>query len=75
MDTVIERAPMPKPKGRPKRSERDDVAVKVDRRLVSRAKVVAGHRGIAVAELISELLESPLDKAYAAMVKELDAKG
>lgn len=58
-----------------KRSERDDVAVKIDRKIVGKARLIATHRGISVAELLSDLLETPVDKSYALMLKELDAKG
>lgn len=64
---------MARPKG--KRSERDDVAVKVDRTIVGKARLIATHRGTSVAELLSELLSGPVDKAYAQMLRELEAKG
>ena len=60
--------------GRPKRSERDDVTVKLDRTIVGKAKLVATHKGVSVAELLSEVVRGPLDKAYAAMLRELEAK-
>src|SRR3954468_10033229 len=68
-----ERRIMGKARGRPKRSERDDVTVKVDRTLVGKAKLIATHRGIPVAELLTELLRAPLDKAYAQMLRDLEA--
>ena len=66
---------MKKPKGRPKLSERNDVTVKLDRALVSKAKIVAGHQGIPVAELLTDLLGPPLDRAYLQMVRELEGGG
>ncbi len=63
---------MAKAKGRPKRSERDDVTVKVDRALVSMAKLIATRRGVSVAEVISELLKEPMERAYARMLRELE---
>jgi hypothetical protein len=66
---------MAKPKGRPRRSERDDVTVKIDRALVGKAKLIATHRGIPVAELLSDLVKGPLDKTYGAMLRELEGKG
>jgi hypothetical protein len=65
---------MAKARGRPKRSERDDVTVKLDRALVAKAKLIAAHRGSNVAELLSELLRAPIDRAYAQMVRELEAE-
>jgi hypothetical protein len=61
-------------KGRPKRSERDDVTVKVDRTLVGKAKLIATHRGISVAELLTEMLLAPVDRAYAQMLRDLEVK-
>jgi hypothetical protein len=58
---------------RGKKSERDDVAVKVDRAVVGKAKMIATHRGISVAELLSDAARPVIDKAYAQMLRELDA--
>jgi hypothetical protein len=63
---------MTKPRGRPKKSERDDVTVKVNRSLVGKAKLLAAHRGVTVAELLSEMIQLPLDRAYASMLRELE---
>jgi hypothetical protein len=64
--------PVAKPKGRPRRSERDDVAVKIDRTVVGKAKLIATHKGIPLAELLTELLTAPVDRAYMAMVRDLE---
>jgi hypothetical protein len=53
-------------KGRPRKSERDDVTAKLDRALVAKAKLIAAHRGVPAAELLSEL-----NRAYAQMLAEL----
>jgi hypothetical protein len=53
-------------------SGRDDVAVKVDRVIVNKARMVAAHRGISVAEILSEILRGPVDKAYVQMIRALD---
>jgi hypothetical protein len=58
--------------GRPKTSLRDDVTVKIDRRLATRAKFVASLRGIPLAELVSDMLTTPVDKAFAQAGKELE---
>ncbi len=63
---------VPKAKGRPKRSERDDVTVKVDRTIVGRAKTLATYHGVSVAELISDALRAPLAKMWHEMVRESD---
>jgi hypothetical protein len=49
--------------------------VKIDRKLVIRAKAVATSRGIALAELLTEILETPVSKAYVQMLRDLEAKG
>ncbi len=71
LDT-LERTTMARPKGRPKTSERDDATTRLDRALIGKAKAVATHRGISTGELLSELVRGPLDKAYAAMLRELE---
>lgn len=74
MQGVAEARAVAKPKGRPKRSDRDDVAVKVGRTIVGKAKLVATHRGVSVAELLTDLLAAPVDRAYVAMVRELESE-
>ena len=65
---------MGRPRGRPKRQDREDeVTVKIYRSLASKAKLIAGHRGASVADVLSELLQAPIDRAYAAMLRELEA--
>lgn len=61
-----------KAKGRPKRSERDDVTVKLDRTIVGRAKTLATYRGVSVAELLSEALRVPLSKMWSDMIRDTD---
>jgi hypothetical protein len=72
---TLEREPMAKAKGRPKRSERDDVTTKIDRYLVGKAHLIAKDRGISLAELLSEMLRAPVEKAYAQLVRSMDQKG
>ena len=70
MDVTQGTGPMARVKG--KKSERDDVAVKVDRTLVGMARLIATQRGLSVAELLSSLLDAPIRKAYTVMLKELE---
>lgn len=49
-----------------------NMPVKVDRAVVGKAKMVATHRGVSVAELLSEAARPTIDKAYAAMLRELE---
>jgi hypothetical protein len=67
--------PKGRPKGRPKTSERNDVPVKVDRALVSMAKAIAIRHGTSAAEVISELLKEPMERAYGRMLRELEGGG
>ncbi|HEU5116498.1 MAG TPA: hypothetical protein VFT74_07470 [Isosphaeraceae bacterium] len=67
-------ATMARAKGRGKRSERDDIAVKIDRAIVGKARLIATHRGISVAELLSDMLVTPVDRAYAQMLRELERR-
>lgn len=62
----------PAKKGRPKTSTRDDVTTKLDRKLVAKAHVIARERDTSVAELLSEMLRAPIDRAYAQVVRSLD---
>lgn len=75
METVLSEAPVAKRKGRPKTSERDDVAVKLDRAIASMAKVIAASKGIPLAQLLTEIVEGPVSRAYAARMRELEGKG
>lgn len=56
--------------GRPK-GDRDDVPVKLDRALVEKARVVAAHRQTTLAELLSTLLDEPLERAHSQMLASL----
>lgn len=59
------------PDGRPKRSTRDDVAVKIDRAVKSKAKAIADHRGVSVADVLSRAAEPEIDRQYLEMIEEL----
>ena len=61
--------------GRPKRSERDDRTVRIDRRLAAMAKSIADARGTSTAELLSDMLNAPLSRAYADLLRDLEKKG
>jgi hypothetical protein len=57
--------------GRP-RGDRDDAPVKIDRRLLDQARMIAAHRRVSIAELLSTMLKSPIERAHAQMVKDLN---
>lgn len=66
--------PMGRLKGN-KRSDRDDVTVKIDRVLAEKAKLVALRRRITMAELLTEILRAPVDRAYKQEVGKLAQEG
>lgn len=70
MVKAAERKTMGRPKGSGKKSERDDVAVKVDRLIVSKARLIAGDRGISLAELLSGMLAGPVEREYGKLVRK-----
>jgi hypothetical protein len=61
---------MGKKMGRPQ-SDRDDRSVKLDRGLVDKAQLVARSQGITLAEYLTELMRSPVEKAYRQCVKAM----
>lgn len=73
MSAVAEMIRMGKKTGRPK-GERDDVVVRLPRPLASKAKAIAKERGITVAEVLEEILQAPLSRAYATMLRKLDGE-
>jgi hypothetical protein len=57
--------------GRPKRSERDDVPVKIERAIIEKAKFVAMRKHTTMAELLTEILRAPIERAYRQEVENL----
>ncbi len=55
------------------RSKRDDTTVKIASSIYRKAKQVAVHRGITLAELLSDLLEKPVLREYQKMREAMDA--
>ena len=73
MEGIAELPRMAKKMGRPP-SDRDDVAVKIDRTIVTMARFIANKRAISVAKLLSDLLEGPVNEQYAKLVLESQAE-
>jgi hypothetical protein len=48
-------------------------SVKIDRKIIEKAKLVAAYQGVSVAELLTDLATEPLDEAFAELVKRLNA--
>ena len=65
---------MAKKMGRPSKG-RDDTSIKIDRIVARKAKDLATHRGVSVAELVTELVRAPIEKAWMAMIRERDEQG
>lgn len=74
MQVFTQEETMAKSKGRPKTSGRDDITVKMARKTVSKAKHLASYRGVSVAELLTGLVDGPLDKAYGQMLREIEKR-
>lgn len=53
---------------------RDDQAVKLDRKLAGMAKLIATRQGVTTAELLSEMLRAPIERAYAKLVLDLEGR-
>jgi hypothetical protein len=58
--------------GRPQSSERQDVSIKFDKVLASRARTIAQGRGISMAEYLSEAIRPVIDRDYAKLMRELE---
>jgi hypothetical protein len=58
--------------GRPKSSERQDVSIKFDKILAAKARQVSLSRGVSMAEYLSELARSQIDRDYAKLLRELE---
>jgi hypothetical protein len=50
------------------------VSVKLDRGVVSRAKIVAAARGLTLAEYLSELTRGPVDRDFAKEMQRVQAE-
>ena len=61
---------MAKERGRP-RGDRDDVIVKIDRKIVVMARMLAVFHGVRMAELLSGMLDGPVMAAYADMIRQM----
>jgi hypothetical protein len=57
----------------PPDKKRDDVAVKIDRTLADKAKLVASRRGMTLAEYLTELNRSAIERDFAKVIKEMGA--
>lgn len=54
-----------------RRMARNDQAVKIDSEVVKHAKIVATHRGITVAEYLSEKLRDPVAADYRESLRQM----
>lgn len=61
--------------GRPKTSQRADISVKIDESIVEMARMVALHKKVSIAVLLSDMLEAPMKRAHEEMLNDLMKKG
>lgn len=62
---------MAKAKGRPKKSERDDKTVKIDRKIAGWAEAVAKAKGVSAAEYLSETLRAHVAKDFGRYMEKM----
>ncbi len=60
-------------KAQPGKAKRGDVAVKVDRPLADKARLVASRRGTTMAEYLSDLIRGPIEEDFARAIEEMGA--
>jgi hypothetical protein len=65
----------PKKAGRPATSTRDDVVVKIDRAVKSKAQYVADNRKVTLAEYLSEALRPVVGKDFDRAARSTDLDG
>lgn len=65
---------MAKKMGRPKKSDRDDVPIKISRRLAGMIKLLAADRGVPIAEMLDDLVGPATDRAYGVLMRKLESK-
>lgn len=70
MTTAIRDEPMAK-KARRGDKETPTVAVKIDRAIASKARMIATDRGLNLAEYVSEALRGVVEKDWAKMVRRV----
>lgn len=58
----------------PKKTKRNDIAVKVDFGIVKEARIICAHRNVTLAELLSEMLRQPIHKELEKCLKELNQR-
>jgi hypothetical protein len=66
---------MTKKMGRPRKPTGEGSPVRIDRDLVTMARTLAGYRGAAMSEYLSDLLRPVITKEYRTMVKDLEKEG
>lgn len=59
----------------PEKGKRDDVAVKIDRTLADKAKLVASRRGSTLAEYLTELNRAAIERDFAKVIRDMGAEG
>ena len=61
--------------GKKKDEKRDDKAVKIERHLATKAKVIAESKGVVMAEYLSDLLRPLISRDWPKALKGLESHG
>jgi hypothetical protein len=64
---------MARKRGRPKGNKRRDAVVKLDIIIVGKAQMVAKAKGMSLAEYLSEIIRSPVDRDFLNIMKQMEA--
>ena len=56
---------------KPSLNRRDDLSIKMERAVVEKARVVAAHRKMAIAEVISSAARGVIDSEYMAVAQDI----
>lgn len=70
MPGTLERS-VARPKGRPKRSERNDRTARIDSTVLGWVEMIAKAKGITVAEYLTETVRGPAQKDFARLMEQM----
>jgi uncharacterized protein (DUF4415 family) len=67
---IAEGEMMGRARGRPRREGREYVSVRIDKAVVAQAKLIAAREGKSIGDLLSDMLQAPITKAYGRLLRE-----
>jgi hypothetical protein len=73
MQSTVERPMAKKLRGRPSIG-RDDVTIRIDRKLAGMVRFVAGRKGLSSAQVLGEILKAPLTRLYSEIARDLETE-